>query len=76
MGNIFDSQTTKSANATNDLNKSIHYNNLIEKILYLENKLDFLDDKLYVLEGNIQANIKVLSSDVHHMHQQMVSLKK
>jgi len=77
MGNIFVSQTTKSAtNANTDLRQSLIHCNLIEKINYLENKLDMLDDKLFVLEGNTQANIKVLSSDVHQLHQEMVSLKK
>ena len=77
MGNIFIRSTTKSAtNANNDLRQSLFHCNLIEKINYLENKLNNLDDKVFILEGNTQANIKVLSSDVHQLHQAMVSLKK
>ena len=78
MGNVFlQSQTTKSAtNANNDLRQSLFHCDLIEKINYLENKLNNLDEKLYVLEGNTQANIKVMSADLHQVHQAMVSLKK
>jgi hypothetical protein len=77
MGNVFvKSKNQIGYHANNDLNRSLIHCDLIEKINYLENKLDMLDDKLFVLEGNTQANIKVLSSDVHHLHQEMVSLKK
>ena len=78
MGNIFVGHKTKSANnATNsDLNKSLLHSELIEKIIYLESKIDMLDDKVYVLEGNTQANLKVLSSDVHQLHQRLVDFKK
>ena len=76
MGNIFEATTKSATNANTKLNRSLIHCDLIEKILYLENKLDMLDDKLYVLEGNTQANIKVMSTDLHHLHQQMVSLKK
>ena len=69
MGNIFIRSTTKSATNANTLNRSLLHCDLIEKILYLENKL-------YVLEGNTQANIKVMSADIHNLHQAMVSLKK
>ena len=77
MGNVFLKARTKSAtNATNSLNRSLLHSELIEKINYLENKIDMLDDKVYVLEGNTQANLKVLSSDVHQLHQRLIDLKK
>ena len=76
MGNVFLQSKTKSATNANPLRQSLLHCDLIEKILYLENKLDFLDNKLFVLEGNTQANIKVISSDVHQLHQRLIDLKK
>jgi len=76
MGNIFISKTKSATNANHTLNRSLLHHDLIEKINYLENKIDMLDDKVYVLESNTQANLKVLSSDVHQLHQRLVDLKK
>tara|TARA_R110000803_G_scaffold97413_1_gene165566 strand:- start:50 stop:280 length:231 start_codon:yes stop_codon:yes gene_type:complete len=76
MGNIFEATTKSATNAKTKLNRSLIHCDLIEKILYLENKLDMLDNKLFVLEGNTQANIKVISSDVHQLHQRLIDLKK
>ena len=42
-----------------------------ERLEYLENKLDELDGMLWKLEGNTTANFKVLSADIHRLHQQL-----
>jgi hypothetical protein len=75
MGNLINKIKKNKANA-NPLSKSLLHQDLIEKMIYLENKLDFLDDKLFVMEAHTQANIKILSSDVHQLHQRMIDLKK
>ena len=75
MGNLIYPIKKNKANA-NPLSKSLLHQDLIEKMIYLENKLDFLDDKLFVMEAHTQANLKILSSDVHQLHQRMIDLKK
>ena len=76
MGNFLTAKTKWATNANNKLNRSLLSEDLIEKMIYLENKLDMLDDKLFVMEQHTQANLKILSSDVHHLHQRLVDLKK
>ena len=77
MGNVFEkSKNQIGYHANNDLRQSLIHCNLTEKINYLENKLDMLDNDFYVYREITQANIKVMSTDLHHLHQQMVSLKK
>ena len=38
---------------------------------YIENKLNDLDGFILKLEGNTQANLKVLSADIHQIHRIM-----
>ena len=78
MGNVFVGHKTKSANnATNsDLNKSLLHSELIEKINYLEEKLDNLDNDFYVYREITNANIKIMSADLHQLHQRLVDFKK
>ena len=65
MGNIFE----KPRNIKNkDLYKSLIETNLTERLLYLENKIDNLDAKVWALEGNTEANLKVMSADIHDLH--------
>ena len=45
--------------------------NLIEKLIYLENKFDELDAKMWSLESNTQANIKVMSKDIHSLYEKI-----
>jgi hypothetical protein len=75
MGNIFLKAETKSANATNSLNRSLLHHDLIEKINYLENKLDNLDNDFYVYREITNANIKIMSADLHQLHQRLIDLK-
>ena len=67
MGNIFKPEPIKNP----DLYKSLIETNLIEKIIYLENKFDELDAKMWSLESNTQANIKVMSKDIHSLYEKI-----
>mgnify|MGYP003658107523 CR=1 FL=1 len=65
MGNIF---IKKKKNIKNeDLYKSLLYSNLGERIVYIENKLDNLDEDFYVFRGRTDANLQVISKDIHAM---------
>ena len=76
MGNVFIKSKTKSAtNANNSLNRSLLHSELIEKINYLESKLDNLDNDFYVYREITNANIKIMSADLHDLHQRLVELK-
>ena len=66
MGNIFNINKVKKIN-NDDLYTSLLGCNLNEKIIKLEEKIDFLDNKLYVLEANTQANLKVISADINFL---------
>ena len=74
MGNLINTIKKNKANA-NHLSKSLLHQDLLEKMIYLNDKLDFLDDKIFVMEAHTQANLKILSSDVHHLHQRLIDLK-
>jgi hypothetical protein len=76
MGNIFIAKTKKATNANNTLNRSLLSDNLTEKIIYLENKLDNLDNDFYVYREITNVNIKIMSADLHDLHQRLVDLKK
>ena len=68
MGNIFE----KPRNIKNkDLYKSLIETNLTERLLYIENKIDNLDAKVWSLEANTQANLKVMSADIHTLHEKI-----
>ena len=43
------------------------YSNLGERIVYIENKLDNLDEDFYVFRGRTDANLQVMSKDIHAM---------
>ena len=63
MGNIFEKKT--------DLYKGLLEKDFNERMEYIENKLNDLDGLLLKLEGNTQANLKVLSADIHQIHRIM-----
>ena len=65
MGNIF---IKKKKNIKNeDIYKSLLYSNLVERLVYIENKLDNLDEDFYVFRGKTDANLQVMSKDIHAM---------
>lgn len=63
MGNIFEKKT--------DLYKGLLEKDFNERMEYIENKLNDLDGFILKLEGNTQANLKVLSADIHQIHRIM-----
>lgn len=67
MGNIFKHEPIKN----DTLYRSLLETQLIERVDYLENKLDELDAKLWSLESNTQANIKVMSKDIHTLYEKI-----
>ena len=75
MGNVFLKVKSKKANANHKLNRNLLSENLTEKIIYLEEKLDNLDNDFYVYREITNANIKIMSADLHDLHQRLVELK-
>ena len=71
MGNIFLKTQNQNSISTNSLSKSILSENMLEQIHYINDKLNGIDDKIYVLESHIQANLKVLSSDIHLLNKKI-----
>jgi hypothetical protein len=67
MGNVFLKNPTHEFNDP-DLNKSLLLDNLVERITYLEDKIDVMDAHLWKLESYTQANLKVLSADITRLH--------
>tara|TARA_B110000285_G_C14737640_1_gene429352 strand:- start:353 stop:571 length:219 start_codon:yes stop_codon:yes gene_type:complete len=66
MGNMF-TKIKNQKSKPNSLSRSLLHEDMMEKINYLIDKVDTLDDKVYVLEANTQANFKVLSNDIHYL---------
>ena len=64
MGNIFLKST---AHSNNKLFKSLIETNLEERIRYLEEKLENLDNDFFVFRGNTNANIQVMSKDITYL---------
>ena len=65
MGNFLKAEPIKN----DTLYRSLIESNIIERLIYLENKLDDLDAKVWSLEAKTQANIKVLSKDIHTLYE-------
>ena len=68
MGNIFIKKKKVFNDKTKDLYKSLLHTNINEKISYLENKLDNLDDQFYSFRSNTNANLQVISNDIHLLY--------
>ena len=67
MGNIFKAEPIKN----DTLYRSLLETQLIERVDYLENKLDNLDAQIWSLESKTQANIKVMSKDIHTLYEKI-----
>lgn len=67
MGNVFMKSATHEFNSP-DLNKNLLLDNLIERITYIEDKIDDIDAHLWKLESHTQSNLKVLSNDIHLLY--------
>ena len=71
MGNIFIKKSPTHEFKNKDLNKSLLRQSIIERLEYLEEKLDNLDALVYQLEANSTANLKVISNDIHLLYQKI-----
>ena len=65
MGNVFLKKSPTYEFIDHDLRKSLLLDDLIERITQLENKVDNLDAKIWQVEANSTANLKVMSNDIH-----------
>ena len=61
MGNAF-------VKKDNHLFHSLMKNDIEDKISYLDQKLDRLDDKIHVLDQHTKANLIVISNDIHLLY--------
>ena len=66
MGN-----TLQKNNQPTDLYKDLMISNLNEKIIDLTEKIDFVDDKIHLLEQNTKANLIVISNDIHLLYEKI-----
>tara|TARA_R110000787_G_scaffold229955_1_gene337483 strand:+ start:490 stop:753 length:264 start_codon:yes stop_codon:yes gene_type:complete len=64
MGNVF-------VKKENDMYKDLIQSNLNEKIIDLTEKIDFVDDKIHLLEQHTKANLIVISNDVHILYEKL-----
>ena len=71
MGNIFIKKSPTHEFKNKDLNRSLLRQNIIERLEYLEDKIDNLDAMIYQLEANSTANLKVISNDIHVLYQKI-----
>ena len=68
MGNMFTTRKKEFNNKNKELYKSLLHTNINEKLTYIENKLDNLDNDFMVFRCNTDANLKVISSDIHLLY--------
>tara|TARA_R110001592_G_scaffold202974_3_gene452676 strand:+ start:374 stop:589 length:216 start_codon:yes stop_codon:yes gene_type:complete len=68
MGNIFIKKSPTHEFINKDLNKSLLLDSLIERLTDIENKVDMLDAKIWQVEANSTANLKVMSNDIHLLY--------
>tara|TARA_R110002096_G_scaffold402913_1_gene600313 strand:+ start:939 stop:1160 length:222 start_codon:yes stop_codon:yes gene_type:complete len=69
MGNIFIKKSPTYEFINQDLNRSLLIDSLIERLTQIENKVDNLDAKIWQVEANSTANLKVMSNDIHLLYQ-------
>ena len=68
MGNIFIKRRKEFNNKNKELYRSLLHTNINEKLSYLEQKLDNLDNDFLKFRCNTDANLKVISSDIHLLY--------
>ena len=70
MGNIFVKKVRRKIN-NDELYTSLLGCNINEKLIYLETKLENLDNDFYVNRDNVNANLKIISADVHLLYKRL-----
>ena len=71
MGNIFIKKSPTHEFKNKDLNKSLLRQSIIERLEYLEDKIDNLDAMIFQVEANSTANLKVISNDIHLLYEKI-----
>ena len=71
MGNIFIKKSPTEEFKNKDLSKSLLRQSIIERLEYLEDKIDNLDAMIFQVEANSTANLKVISNDIHVLYQKI-----
>ena len=71
MGNIFIKKSPTYEFINQDLNRSLLIDSLIERLTQIENKVDNLDAKIWQVEANSTANLKVISNDIHLLYEKI-----
>ena len=70
MGNIFVKKVRRKIN-NDELYTSLIGCNINEKLIYLETKLENLDNDFYVYRDNVNANLKIISADLHLLYEKI-----
>jgi hypothetical protein len=76
MGNVFIRSKSQNSKSTNVLSRSLLSENILDQIRYLNDKLDIIDDKIWVLEAHTKANMEVMSNDIHLLNKKINEIKK
>ena len=76
MGNVFIRPKNQNSKSTNVLSRSLLSENILDQIRYLNDKLDIIDDKIWVLEAHFKANMEVMSNDIHLLNKKINEIKK
>ena len=76
MGNVFVRSKNQNSKSTNVLSRSLLSENILDQIRYLNDKLDIIDDKIWLLEANTKANMEVMSNDIHLLNKKINEIKK
>ena len=76
MGNVFIRSKSQNSKSTNVLSRSLLSENILDQIRYLNDKLDIIDDKIWLLEANTKANMEVMSNDIHLLNKKINEIKK
>jgi hypothetical protein len=63
MGNYLLKKSPTNLN-NNDLNKSLLQSDLIQRIIYLEDKIDNLDAKLWTFESKTESNFYAINKKI------------
>lgn len=84
MGNCFKKTYTSSELLLSDYNEfsvvqidsnTNNISRLNDKYTALEKNVNILDNSFTTLDENTEINIKTLSEDIHHLHQELNKLK-
>ena len=64
MGNIFIKKSPTHEFKNKDLNRSLLRQSIIERLEYLEDKIDNLDAKLWAFESKTESNLHTINKKI------------